>query len=377
MKKIMIFYASYGGGHLSAAQSIENYLKTNYAEIETEMIDCVKYVNKTFEKISTTAYKEMAKKMPWVWGKIYNDSQKGTLAHISTKANAFMAIKLLKILKEKKPDIIISTHPFASQMCSYLKRKEKINSKIITIMTDFKSHEQWLVGHESTDFFFVSNTEMQQQLAEKGIPWQKVIVTGIPVAQKFAESKDKTQILKELNFKDNKKTILLFGGGAFGLGKQITVDIFKRIVEKYKDVQMIAISGKNESLNNIFKQVISENSREEDVKVFDYTTKVAEYMSISDLVITKPGGLTSSESLVSHLPLIIVNPIPGQEEENAEFLEKNKVAKWIKKDDDVNFILDIMINDETVLSNMKSNTYTLAKPLATKNICDIIVKIIS
>ena len=112
MKKILIFYASFGGGHLSAAKSIENYLLKNYSDIDVELIDCMKYVNKTIEKISTSAYKEMAKKAPWAWGKIYDGAQKGPLAHISSKANSFMSIKLLKLLREKKPNIIISTHPF-------------------------------------------------------------------------------------------------------------------------------------------------------------------------------------------------------------------------------------------------------------------------
>ncbi|MCI9063777.1 MAG: UDP-N-acetylglucosamine--LPS N-acetylglucosamine transferase, partial [Clostridia bacterium] len=169
MKKIIIFYASYGGGHLSAAKSIEAYLKNNYTNLDIELIDCMKYINKTIEKVSTAAYREMAKKIPWAWGRIYNDSQKGPLAHISSRANSFMAIKLLRLLREKKPDIIISTHPFGSQMCSYLKRKGKINSKIATIMTDFKSHDQWLVGSDYIDFFFVSNENMKQELTNKNM----------------------------------------------------------------------------------------------------------------------------------------------------------------------------------------------------------------
>lgn len=144
MKKILIFYASYGGGHLNAAKSIKEYLDNNN-NYQTELIDCMKYVNKSIEKITTTAYKEMAKKIPWAWGKIYEDSQKGPLAHISTESNIIFAIKLLKLLKAKQPDIIISTHPFGSQMCSYLKRKGKITAKIATIMTDFSPHDQWLV----------------------------------------------------------------------------------------------------------------------------------------------------------------------------------------------------------------------------------------
>ena len=372
MKKIIIFYASYGGGHLSAAKSIEKYLNDNYDDIETELIDCMKYVNKTIEKVSTAAYREMAKKMPWAWGKIYNDSKKGPLAHISSKANSFMAIKLLRLLKEKQPDVIVSTHPFGSQMCSYLKRKGKITAKIVTVMTDFKSHDQWLVGADFTDFFFVSNQDMQKELISKNIDENKVIVTGIPVGDRFLIEHNKKQILDDLGFSENKKTILFFGGGAFGLGKDTTLEILSCLVTKFSDTQIIAISGKNESMKAKFEKIVANSNRQDNVKILEFTDKVSEFMSISNLVITKPGGLTVSESLVLHVPMLIINPIPGQEEENAEFLEEQHVAKWLKKEDDINFVLNILLNDHTVLNKMKENTYLIAKPDATKNICKIV-----
>ena len=373
MKKILIFYASFGGGHLSAAKSIEKYLLKNYKEIDVELIDCMKYVNKAFEKISTTAYKEMAKKMPWAWGKIYSSSQKGPLAHISSKANSFMAIKLLKLLREKNPDIVISTHPFGSQMCSYLKRKKKVDFKIATIMTDFKSHDQWLVGADYTDYFFVSNTNMQKELKDKNIDENKVIVTGIPVREEFLIPHNNEQTLNDLEFSNEKKVVLFFGGGEFGLGKEMTLNVLECLLSRCKNAQVIAISGKNEVMKLKFENLVKKYSREQDVRIFEFTDKVAEYMSIANLVVTKPGGLTSSESLVSHLPMVLINPIPGQEEENAEFLESKKVAKWIKKDDDINFILNILVNDNTILNNMKENTYLIAKPNATENICKIIM----
>ena len=373
MKKILIFYASFGGGHLSAAKSIEKYLQKSYNNITVELIDCMKYVNKTIEKISTSAYKEMAKKAPWAWGKIYEGSQKGPLAHITSKANSFMAIKLLKLLREKNPDIVISTHPFGSQMCSYLKRKGKVNFKIATIMTDFKSHDQWLVGADYTDFFFVSNTDMQKELMQKNIEENKIIVTGIPVREEFLIQHNKEQILADLDFTTAKKTILFFGGGEFGLGKDMTLNVFECLLSKCPEAQIIAISGRNEVMKNKFESLVEQYLRNQDVRIFEFTDKVAEYMSIANLVVTKPGGLTSSESLVSHLPMVLINPIPGQEEENAEFLESKKVAKWIKKDDDINFILNILVNDETILNNMRENTYLIAKPNATENICKIIM----
>lgn len=319
MKKIIIFYAAYGGGHLSAAKSLEDYFKKNFENVEIELIDCMKYINKTVEKVTTMAYREMAKKAPWAWGKLYYDSKKGPISTISTKANSFMAIKLLKLLKEKQPDMIISTHPFGSQMCCYLKRKAKLDAKIATVMTDFKSHDQWLIGYDYTDLFFVADNDMKEELVKKGILEDKIFVTGIPISNKFSKEYDKKKILNDLNFTDSKKIILFFGGGEFGLAKTMTLDVFNCLVSKFRDTQIIAISGKNENLKNKFSQIVLENDRTNNVKIFEYTNKVAEIMSISDLVITKPGGLTSSESLVSHIPMLIINPIPRSRRRKCKF----------------------------------------------------------
>jgi processive 1,2-diacylglycerol beta-glucosyltransferase len=152
MKKILIFYASYGGGHLSAANSIKQCIEENYKEYETKLVDCMLYVNKPINKITTAAYKEMAKKFPWAWGEFYYHSEKGPLAKISSASNKVLAKKLLNLLDEYEPNIIISTHPFASQMISYLKKKNLVSCKLATIMTDFAPHEQWLVGKEYGDF---------------------------------------------------------------------------------------------------------------------------------------------------------------------------------------------------------------------------------
>lgn len=373
MKKILIFYASYGGGHLTAAKSIETYLKENYSDLDIELIDCMKYVSKAIEKVTTTAYKEMAKKLPWAWGRIYYDSQKPALAHISTRANSVLAIKLLNLLKEKSPDIIVSTHPFGSQMCAYLKRKNKINCTLATILTDFKSHDQWLVNADNVDFFFVSNEDMKIELIKKDINKEKIFVTGIPIRKDFLIKHNKKEILDALKFSENKKTILFFGGGEFGLGKNATLNIFECLVKNFNAVQIIAISGKNPTMNENFNKIIIENNKTNSVRLFEYSDKIAEYMSISDIVVTKPGGLTVSESLVSNVPLVIINPIPGQEEENAEFLQNKNVAKWIKTDEDIYPIFDTLLNNKNILNTMKENTKLIAKPNSTKDICEIVL----
>ena len=372
--KILIFYASYGGGHINAAKSINEYLKNNYKSIDVELIDCMKYVNKTIEKMTTKAYNGMAKKVPWAWGRIYSDSQKGPLAHITSRSNKILAIKLLKLLREKNPDLIISTHPFGSQMCSYLKRKKKISAKIATIMTDFAPHDQWLVGSDFTDYYFVAHDKMKKYLIKKGISKQKVFATGIPLSSRFLQPHDKEKILKELNLKTEKKTILFFGGGEFGLGKTRTVEIFESFVSYCTDMQIIAIAGKNEKMKTAFEKIVSKYNRKDSVIVFEYTSQVPEFMSVSDLVVTKPGGLTTTESLASNLPMIVINPIPGQEEENAEFLEKNGIAIWIKKDDNVTEILENLFSHPDKLESMRENTKKLAKLHSTKDICNILLE---
>lgn len=210
MKKVLIFYASYGGGHLSAARSIKEYIEENYDDVETNLVDCVKYVNKSLNKLTTTAYNEMAKKLPWAWGRVYSRSQKGPLAKISSTSNKIMSLKLNKLLQEYKPDIVISTHPFGSQMCAILKRKGKINAKIATIMTDYAPHDQWLVEADLIDYFFVAHDGMKQALIDKGISRDKIFATGIPLSNRFLKSYNKEEVLNNFELKPNKKTILFF-----------------------------------------------------------------------------------------------------------------------------------------------------------------------
>ena len=371
MKKIIIFYASYGGGHLSAAKSIESAINEKYPEIETKIIDCMKYVNKGVEKITTAAYRGMAKKAPWVWGKIYNASQKGLMAHISTRSNAIMAVKLLKLLKEEQPDIVISAHPFSSQMCAYLKRKGKVDFPLATIMTDFAPHDQWLVGHENTEFFFVAHDKMKNYLISKGINENKVYDLGIPISTKFTKEFNSEEILKEFNLKKDKKTILFFGGWNSGSAQTRTLNIFEVLATYSDNYQIVAISARNKKLQDGYEKIVRDNNLN-NVTILDFTTKVPELMSVSDLVVAKPGGLTTSESLAMGLPLIIINPIAGQEEENAEFLEEKNVGIWIRKDDNIKEKITNFLNSPDKIEKMKECTKNLANKNSSYDIVNII-----
>lgn len=373
MKKVIIFYASYGGGHLSAARSIKENMETNYEDIDVKLIDCMEYVNKTVNKITTKAYSEMAKKAPKTWGRVYWKSQKGPLAQISTTSNKILSIKLYKLLKDFEPNLIVSTHPFGSQMCAYLKKHGKLNAKIATVMTDYAPHDQWLVFNKYVDYYFVSHDGMKKELHEKGIPNEKIFATGIPLSNKFLLKYDKPTILKSFGLSPDKKTVLFFGGGEFGLGKTQTFKIFKSFVECPENIQIVAISGKNPKMKEAFENLVESLNKTDSVKILEYTNQVPELMSISDLVVTKPGGLTTTESLASGLPIVVINPIPGQEEENATYLEENKVAIWLKKDDNVEAILKDLFSNPEKMQEMKIRARLLAKKNSTKDICKILL----
>ncbi len=154
-----------------------------------------------------------------------------------------------------------------------------------------------------------------------------------------------------------------------GLGKDKTCEVLKTLIQEFDDIQVIAISGKNEAMNQEFNKIVNDTNSSTRIKVLEYTKKVPELMSISNIVITKPGGLTTTESLASGLPMIIINPIPGQEEQNAEFLERKGVGVWLKKDDNIQRVLKSVISSDEKLREMKNNTQGLANKLSTQDIC--------
>ena len=222
MDKVLILYGSYGGGHKSAANAIKQYIENHYKEKQAEMVDCVECVSKVINKITVGAYNKMARSAPGLWKKVYFNSEKGLLSKISNGTNRLMAKKLGRIINEYNPSVIISTHMFASQMCGILKRKGKITCDIYTILTDYEIHNQWLQENKSIKSYFVAHDGMKQAMVNKGIDENKIYSFGIPMSERFLNEFNKDEIIKEFELEKNKRTILFFGGGAMGLGKEKT-----------------------------------------------------------------------------------------------------------------------------------------------------------
>lgn len=163
-------------------------------------------------------------------------------------------------------------------------------------------------------------------------------------------------------------------GGEYGLGKSRTLEIFECFVKNFDNLQIVTIAGKNEKIKKGFQEIVDKYNRQKSIKILGFTDKVPELMNISNLVVTKPGGLTTSESLACNLPIIVINPIPGQEEENAEFLEEKNIAIWLKKGNNIEKTLNDLFSNPEKLEQMKENTKNLAKKHSTEEICKIILK---
>ena len=371
MKKIMILYASVGGGHFKAANGINNYINENYPECKTELVDALKYTNKLVDKIVVNSYVNMARYSPKMWGEIYKFSEKQySVANFSNAVQKILSKKLFKLFKDEHPDVVISTHPFITEMVASLKKHNKTSCKLCVIMTDYASHKFWEIKHEYINMYFVANNEMKCSLINNGIDASKINVTGIPVEPAFTKEYNKEEIYKEFELSPNKRTFLIFGGGQFGMSN--IKDFFEAILNVKEDIQIIAIAGKGKKTKKLFEKLTKNSDKK--VVILGYTNKVPELMQIADFRVSKPGGLTTTEILVSQVPFIIINPVPGQEEENANFLTNNGAAVRIWDASKALPFIEQFINDSFRIENMKIMQKHIARPNSTR---DIVEKILS
>ena len=179
--------------------------------------------------------------------------------------------------------------------------------------------------------------------------------------------------MEDFGLEFGKTTILFFAGGEYGFGKDKTYNILRTLIASFPNMQVIAIAGRNEKMKEQFEALVSETNSDKTVKVLEFTNKVPELMSVSDLVITKPGGLTTTESIASGLPIIVINPIPGHEEANALFVEENGIGIWIRKHDNVEEKLRSILNSPDKMKEMKIQARLTAKRTSTKDICTILL----
>ncbi|WP_123052704.1 glycosyltransferase [Clostridium sp. JN-1] len=366
--RALILSVSAGGGHSHAAEALRDYIESELSNSDIKIIDTLKYINPIIDKVVIGSYLKSLKVTPSLYGKIYTYSEgdyNKIATTISSKFNEIMTYKLVPLISEFNPDIIISTHPFPTEMDSIMKVKYNIMIPCITIITDYYPHGSWL--HPYIDAYVVSNQDMIYDMVSKGIPKNTIYNLGIPVKPDFLEKYDKKTTLEELDLDSNKTTILVMGG-SLGMGK--IKDVCEQLDKLAMDIQIAVITGKNQKLYESLMKLKKNFSKK--TRIIGFTDKVNKYMQASDLLLTKPGGLTVTEALICKIPMGIFSPIPGQEEKNAEFLIKNNLAISISDISLCKDVIEDLLNCPEKLQTMKDNCNKFSKPDSGKNIVKLI-----
>ena len=368
--KVLILYAKVGNGHLKASEAIRDEIKRKYPDCTVFFEDGLEYSGALTNKMIIKGYKNLVKYMPGTYGKMYysSDTKERSMIDEAYKIiNRYLTIRLKKMIRQTAPDVIISTHPFITRMCSYLRRKKKTPARLMTILTDYGVHNMWVDNSEYIDKICVATNEMKEDCIEEyDLKPDKVEVTGIPCSERFLKPLNKEETLNELGLKD-KITFLFFAGGGLGLGD--SQDIFEDMLKSKKDFQLVVVSGKNEKQKERFERMAKDYDRK--VVILGYTDKVPELMNIATAVITKPGGLTSTECLVMRKPMLIINPIPGKEEQNAVYFSNNGTALIINEATKLSHVIEIIVNKPKRVEQMKEMCNDLRKPNAASQVASI------
>lgn len=368
--RALILSVSAGGGHKHAALALKDYIFKFEPDSEVKVLDTIKYINPILNKVLIGGYLNTLKIKPSLFGKIYKITESTNktdgISSFKNKLTKIMANKILSAIEKFKPDIIICTHWYPVEMVSILKKKKKINVPIACIITDYAPHSFWI--YPEVDSYIVSNKDMIEEMIHQGIDKDSIFDLGIPVGFDFFDKYDRNDTLKELDLDPQKKVVLIMGG-SLGMGK--ISNIYSELAASAnKDIQIIVITGKNKKLYT--KLMSIRESSNIDTKILGFTKNVNKYMKCSDILITKPGGLTISEALICEVPLVLFSPIPGQEEKNEEFLLKHNLAISIGNGNNCREkIEDLLFSSET-LKIMKGNCKKFSKPNCDYKIFNVI-----
>ncbi len=359
-QKVLILSAAVGAGHLRAAEALEKaFIKSN-AAAEVRNIDVLNYTNPLFRRLYGKAYLDMVNRMPEVLGWMYdsldkpwqNEKRRLALDRLNT-------LPLVKFLKNYQPDIAVCTHFLPAEIISWLTAKEKINFPQAIVVTDFDVHAMWLAHR--VERYFVALDETRVHLEKLGVPAATITVSGIPIDPIFAEQKDKAAMRDKHDLDKDKLTILVSAGG-FGVGN------IERLLMALGDLktpaQIVAICGRNEELKTKLERLAHERLNNQTVtfRPIGYTNAMDELMSAADLIVGKPGGLTTSEALAKGLIFVVVNPIPGQEERNSDHLLEQGCAIKCNNLPTLAYKIDALVKDKNRFAQMQNNVRQFARP---------------
>ncbi len=369
-QKIAVFSVSAGAGHVRAAQALQAAAERWYPDVEVTHIDLMELVPKLFKAVYADTYIKVVEHHPAFWGYLYDKTDRekvdSALSKLRVAIERLNTQKLKVRLKEIDPDHVICTHFLPAQLLSRWVRKGSFQKPVWVQVTDFDVHALWLHNHMSG--YFAANEEVAWRMAERGIAPATIHVTGIPIMPVFGDPQSRCKSATEFNLDPNRKTLLLMAGGA-GVGG---IDrLAERLLSLENDFQVVALAGRNEQLLASLRDLAANHPRR--LFPLGFTRVIERVMAASDLAITKPGGLTTSECLAMGLPMIVVAPIPGQEERNADFLLENGAALKACDAGALAYRVTRLFDEPAKLEALRKNAAALGRPHAARSALDIVL----
>ena len=368
-QKILFLSVSAGAGHMRAAEALHLTAQASLPHIETMHLDAMAYVPSAFRKLYTDFYILLVNSYPTLWGMLYQRSSDADpdspMQKLRRAVERLSTGDLRKAINAFAPDAIVCTHFLPAEMLMHDIQRERMAVPVWVQVTDFDLHGMWVIPHMTG--FFAASDEIAFRMRANGIDAERVHTTGIPVMPAFTQPQDRSACAERYGLDPSKRTIMLMGGGA-GVGK--LDEVAAALMRLPHDFQLIVLAGRNEGALSRLKIQAAEHPTR--LFPFGFTNEVAQLMACSDLVITKPGGLTTSECLAMGLPMVVYAPIPGQEERNADYvLEQGAALKAVDLISLEYRVLQLLAEPERLL-RMRECARRLGRPRAAQSVLDIV-----
>lgn len=370
MKRILLMYISNNSGHHQAARAIEETLHLISPNIAVRNINCFNYTNPMLEKFINGIYNNLIKNTPEVWDYLYdNPGIVRRTKKLRRLIHKFNSKKLKKLIDDFKPDAVCCTQAFPCGMVADFKKTYGLNIPLVGVLTDYAPHSYWI--YDNIDAYVVPCEQTKNRFIKNGIDRNKIHVFGIPINPRFGNTYDKELILKESCLEKDVPIVLIMGGSQ-GLGP--IEDLIFAINTIEENLQVIVVCGTNHKLKKWLEK--RKNFFRKKMAIFGYVKEIDMLMEISDFIVSKPGGLTTAEALSKGLPIVIINPLPGQEAKNAEFLLREKVAVMAKSPLDAAIFIEELLADPARLNRMKEAAQRHARPKAAEKTAKLLLNLI-
>ncbi|MBX5436394.1 MAG: glycosyltransferase [Alicyclobacillaceae bacterium] len=371
LSRLLVLSASYGEGHQQAAYAVRDALAIQSPQTQVEVMDYMRTVHPVLDSVAKYCYLKSVRFAPALYGWFYRGtSQIPPSSLIQRQLNSLGIDELAGMLQRFQPDVVLSTFPTPAGVVSFLKQQRRTDVPLATVITDHAVHSQWI--HPLTDIYFVGSQYVRRGLLARGIPDDHIRVSGIPIRPAFERPFDRSALQQKHGLDPGRPTVLVMGG-AYGVMGDI-VQICEELFQYPHPVQVLVVTGRNERL--YAQLTASQRHAANPVRVYGFVSEVWELMAVSDLILTKAGGLTISEALAMQLPMLLYRPIPGQEVQNAKFLVASGVAVLARNRRQVSeHLYELLVRRPEKRLLMRSRTQRVRKLNAAQEIAAGLIEI--